>query len=151
MLFLSAHVITQCLFHFQKLDCLGDLCQQHSRTAIMFPFLTISTDSFLDFIVNNRCHWSNTSLNRWHRINGQKFIRIWQKDTIKTWTSKAAYLPVLHLLNIGYSHFTETTAKIFQKHSSSPYHRLLSASCLLYLCFWSFQDFSPVFNYIFQI
>lgn len=55
-LFLSVPAITPCSFQFQKLDYLGPLVSAlHTRTATMFPPLTIPTDLF-NFILNNRHH-----------------------------------------------------------------------------------------------
>lgn len=107
----------------------------HTRTAAMFPPPTIPTDLF-DFILNNHRHdqiHHHLSLPVSTELMNKK-IHTWQEKAINPLSSKVTYLPMFSLLHTGQSGFIETIAKIFQKHSNSPYHRFL---CVSSLCFWS--------------
>lgn len=107
----------------------------HTTTATMFPPPTIPTD-FLNFILNNRHHdqiHHHLSLPVSTELMNKKIIRTWQEKAINPLSSKVTYLSMFSLLRTGQTSFTETIAKIFQKHSNSPYHRFLCLSSLLML------------------
>lgn len=110
----------------------------HTRTATMFPPPTIATGLF-NFILNN-CHCDQIH----HHLSSPVSKELMNKKIIHTWKEKASnplqgkvtHLSMFSLLHTWQIRFTETITKILQKHSNSPYYRLLCASSLFMLLVW---------------
>ena len=107
----------------------------HRRTATMLLPPTASTDLSFNFILNH-CHdriHHHCSLSVSGEIMNKKIIHTWQEKAINPLSCKMTYLPTFSLLHTGQTCYTATTAKIFQKHSSSSYHRFLCLSSSLFM------------------